>query len=333
MAEERDLDNTGLFGEFRRMVRTSGAVGGIAARIAGHKMGIRTDRTAHAGDLKSILGGLKGPLMKGAQLLSTIPGALPEEYAVELAQLQANAPAMGWSFVRRRMASELGRDWERRFRTFEHEAAAAASLGQVHRAVLPDGRLVACKLQYPDMQATVDSDLRQFRMAVGLYYRIDSTIQQDDVLVELEARLREELDYLREAANLRLYRLMLADRPDVSVPAPVEDMTTRRLLVMDWLEGRGVQKVLDTNPSQDQRNAMARALFHAWYVPLYRYGVIHGDPHMGNFTVRGDYGLNLLDLGAIRIFPARFVQGIIDLYRALERNDEDLAYHAYSPLL
>ncbi|ACI50124.1 ABC-1 domain protein [Gluconacetobacter diazotrophicus PA1 5] len=329
MAEERDLDNTGLFGEFRRMVRTSGAVGGIAARIAGHKMGIRTDRTAHAGDLKSILGGLKGPLMKGAQLLSTIPGALPEEYAVELAQLQANAPAMGWSFVRRRMASELGRDWERRFRTFEHEAAAAASLGQVHRAVLPDGRLVACKLQYPDMQATVDSDLRQFRMAVGLYYRIDSTIQQDDVLVELEARLREELDYLREAANLRLYRLMLADRPDVSVPAPVEDMTTRRLLVMDWLEGRGVQKVLDTNPSQDQRNAMARALFHAWYVPLYRYGVIHGDPHMGNFTVRGDYGLNLLDLGAIRIFPARFVQGIIDLYRALERNDEDLAYHAY----
>jgi predicted unusual protein kinase regulating ubiquinone biosynthesis (AarF/ABC1/UbiB family) len=329
VAEERDLDNTGLFGEFRRMVRTSGAVGGIAARIAGHKIGIRTNASVHAGDLKSILGGLKGPLMKGAQLLSTIPGALPEEYAVELAQLQANAPPMGWNFVRRRMASELGRDWERRFRTFEHEAAAAASLGQVHRAILPDGRRLACKLQYPDMQATVDSDLRQFRMAVGLYYRIDSTIQQDDVLVELEARLREELDYLREAANLRLYRLMLADRPDVSVPAPVEELTTRRLLTMDWLDGQGVQKVLDANPSQEQRDAMARALFHAWYVPLYRYGVIHGDPHMGNFTVRGDYGLNLLDLGAIRIFPAKFVQGIIDLYRALERDDEDLAYHAY----
>ncbi|GBQ29902.1 AarF/ABC1/UbiB kinase family protein [Gluconacetobacter azotocaptans] len=329
MAEERDLDNTGLFGEIRRMVRTSGAVGGIAARIAGHKMGLRSDHSAHAGDLKSILGGLKGPLMKGAQLLSTIPGALPEEYAIELAQLQANAPPMGWSFVRRRMATELGPDWERRFRSFERDAAAAASLGQVHRAVLPDGRRVACKLQYPDMQATVDSDLRQFRMAVGLYYRIDSTIQQDDVLVELTARLREELDYTREAANLRLYGLMLADQPDVSVPAPVEELSTRRLLTMDWLDGRGVQSVLDTGPSQDQRNAMARALFHGWYVPLYRYGVIHGDPHMGNFTVRDDYGLNLLDLGAIRIFQPRFVQGIIDLYRALERNDEDLAYHAY----
>ncbi|MFS3136755.1 ABC1 kinase family protein [Gluconacetobacter sacchari] len=329
VAEERDLDNTGVFGELRRMVRTSGAVGGIAARIAGHRMGLRTDRATHAGDLKSVLGGLKGPLMKGAQLLSTIPGALPEEYAAELAQLQSNAPPMGWSFVRRRMAAELGRDWERRFRSFEHEAAAAASLGQVHRGVLPDGRLVACKLQYPDMQATVDSDLRQFRMAVGLYYRIDSTIKQDDVLVELTARLQEELDYLREAANLRLYNLMLADCPDVSVPMPVEDLTTRRLLVMDWLEGRGVQSVLDANPAQEQRDAMARALFDGWYVPLYRNGVIHGDPHMGNFTVRPDYGLNLLDLGAIRIFPARFVQGIIDLYRALETNDEDLAYHAY----
>ncbi|NVN13340.1 ABC1 kinase family protein, partial [Nguyenibacter vanlangensis] len=212
---------------------------------------------------------------------------------------------------------------------FEHEAAAAASLGQVHSAILPDGRRVACKLQYPDMQATVDSDLRQFRMAVGLYYRIDSTIKQDDVLVELTARLQEELDYTREAANLRLYRLMLADYPKVSVPAPVEDLSTRRLLTMDWLDGRGVQTVLDANPTLEQRNAMALALFQAWYVPLYRYGVIHGDPHMGNFTVRDDYGLNLLDLGAIRIFHARFVQGIIDLYRALERDDEDLAYHAY----
>jgi len=151
VAEERDLDNSGLFGEFRRMVRTSGTMGGIAARIAGHKMGFRSDKVMHAGDLKTALGGLKGPLMKGAQLLSTIPGALPEEYATELAQLQANAPAMGWNFVRRRMASELGPNWERNFRTFGREASAAASLGQVHHAVLPDGRVVACKLQYPDM--------------------------------------------------------------------------------------------------------------------------------------------------------------------------------------
>src|SRR5271166_1036391 len=139
-----------LFGELRRFARTSGAVGGIAARVAGERIfGVRTDRGTHAEDLKAALGGLKGPLMKVAQFLSTVPDALPAEYAEELAQLQANAPPMGWAFVRRRMSSELGPNWEKRFAAFSHEAAAAASLGQVHRATLPTGEQVACKLQYP----------------------------------------------------------------------------------------------------------------------------------------------------------------------------------------
>src|SRR5208282_5206116 len=145
------MSGSNLFGEIRRLARTSGAVGGIAARVAGERVfGIKTDRAAHAEDLKAILGGLKGPLMKVAQFLSTIPDALPAEYAAELAHLQSNAPAMGWAFVRRRMASELGPDWETKFKTFSHEDAAAASLGQVRRATLPDGTDVACKLQYPD---------------------------------------------------------------------------------------------------------------------------------------------------------------------------------------
>src|ERR1700729_294945 len=124
-------DRSNIFGELRRMARTSGAVGGIAARMAGERMfGIRSGRAAHAEDLKTILGGLKGPLMKVAQFLSTVPDALPEEYALELAQLQSNAPAMGAAFVRRRMASELGPDWRSRFQSFGEEASAAASLGQ-----------------------------------------------------------------------------------------------------------------------------------------------------------------------------------------------------------
>src|SRR5450755_1734855 len=125
------MSGSNFLGELRRMARTSGAVGGIAARMAGERMfGIRTDRAAHAEDLRTILGGLKGPLMKVAQFLSTVPDALPAEYAEELAQLQANAPPMGWAFVRRRMTSELGPEWEKRFRSFTHEASAAASLGQ-----------------------------------------------------------------------------------------------------------------------------------------------------------------------------------------------------------
>src|ERR1700734_3583639 len=126
MAEESNL-----FGELRRMARTSGAVGGIAARMAGARMfGIQTDRASHAEDLRTVLGGLKGPLMKVAQFLSTVPDALPAEYAEQLSELQANAPAMGWSFVRRRMTSELGPNWRNHFAEFGQHAAAAASLGQ-----------------------------------------------------------------------------------------------------------------------------------------------------------------------------------------------------------
>ncbi len=327
---EQDLDRGGsVFGELRRLARTSGAVGGIAARLAGARIGLRTNRTAHAEDLRAVLGGLKGPLMKVAQLLSTIPDALPEEYAAELAHLQANAPPMGWSFVRRRMATELGPNWETRYAGFEREAAAAASLGQVHRATLHDGRLVAAKLQYPDMVSTVDADLRQLRVAMALYHRMDNAIQHDEVYKELAERLREELDYGREAAHLRLYRLMLDGRTDISIPEPIDALSSSRLLTMTWLDGMSLQSYLDTDPDLDSRNAVARALFKAWYLPFYRFGVIHGDPHLGNFQVRPDQGLNLLDFGAIRIFRPPFVQGVIDLQQAIERNDDEQAYHAY----
>ena len=319
-----------LFGEIRRFARTSGAVGGIAARVAGEKVfGIKTDRNAHAEDLKNILGGLKGPLMKVAQILSTIPDALPDEYAAELAQLQANAPAMGWSFVRRRMAGELGADWQSKFSSFGQEAAAAASLGQVHRGTLPDGQDVACKLQYPDMPSTVDADLRQLRLAMNVFKRIDKVIEGEDVYAEIAERLREELDYLREAAQMRLYGLMLKDEPTVTIPKPIEGYCTPRLLTMTWLKGKGMQARIDEDPPQETRNQIAKALFRAWYIPFYGYGIIHGDPHLGNYQVREDDGLNLLDFGAIRVFPPKFVRGVIDLYQAIRDGDDEKAHHAY----
>jgi predicted unusual protein kinase regulating ubiquinone biosynthesis (AarF/ABC1/UbiB family) len=319
-----------LFGELRRFARTSGAVGGIAARVAGERVfGLKTNRASHAEDLKTVLGGLKGPLMKVAQILSTIPDVLPAEYSAELAQLQANAPSMGWSFVRRRMAGELGTDWQSRFAAFEQTAAAAASLGQVHRARLPDGREVACKLQYPDMPSTVEADLRQLRVAMGVYKRIDSVIQGDDIYTEIAERLREELDYEREAAHTRLYRIMLRDVDSVSVPDPIPELTTKRLLTMTWLDGTPMQRRIDEDPPLEVRNQIARSMFHAWYVPFYRYGIIHGDPHLGNYQVRADEGVNLLDFGAIRVFPPSFVRGVIDLYEAIRDGDQDKARHAY----
>ena len=323
-------DKSSLFGEIRRFARTSGAVGGIAARVVGERaFGIRTDRAAHAEDLKTILGGLKGPLMKVAQFLSTVPDALPEEYALELAQLQSNAPAMGAAFVRRRMVSELGPDWRSKFREFDETAAAAASLGQVHKAVLHDGSVVACKLQYPDMTSTVEADLRQLKLAMAVYHRMDGAIKQDEIYQELAERLREELDYLREASQMRMYGAMLGHEDLVHVPVPVPGYCTKRLLTMTWLDGRPLMRRLEEDPPQEERNRIAEALFRAWYVPFYRYGVIHGDPHLGNYQVRPDGSVNLLDFGVVRVFPAKFVRGVIDLFEAVRDNDDDKALHAY----
>ena len=305
------------------------AVGGTAARLLGHRyLGVGLDRDEHAGQLRESLGGLKGPLMKTAQILSTIPDALPDEYARELAQLQANAPSMGWPFVKRRMASELGPDWQSRFQRFEREAAHAASLGQVHRAVTTDGAEVACKLQYPDMASVVDADIDQLKLVLSVFKRRDRAIDTSNIYEELATRLREELDYTQEARHTRLYGTMLADEPGVHVPAVVDDLSTARLLTTAWTPGTPIAAYIDGDAPL--REAVAHNIFRAWYVPFYGYGVIHGDPHMGNYTVREDDGaLNLYDFGCIRVFKAAFVGGVIDLYHALRDGDRDRAVHAY----
>src|SRR6185369_11795301 len=205
-----DDEGPSLGGRLGRYARVGASVGGLAARLAGERyLGFSLDRDKHASELKAALGGLKGPLMTAAQLLATIPDALPPEYARELAQLQANAPAMGWAFVRRRMASELGPDWQAKFQKFDREAAFAASLGQVHHAVLPDGREVAAKLQYPDMASALEADLDQLKLVFAVGQRFDPAIRTDEIHAEITNRLREELDYRREAKHVDLYRHML----------------------------------------------------------------------------------------------------------------------------
>jgi len=323
MAEQNSLG-----GRLARYARVGSAMGGLAVRLGAERvLGVEMDRAKHASELRAALGGLKGPLMKVAQLIATVPDAIPEEYVQELLQLQSDAPAMGWPFVKRRMAAELGADWQAKFRDFPREATAAASLGQVHRATLHDGRDVACKLQYPDMASAVEADLKQLKLAFGVYERYDRAIRTGRIFDEISARLREELDYGREAAHMRLYAHILRREDLVHVPEPVAELSTRRLLTMTWLDGAKLLTV--TERDADFRNKVARAMFRAWYVPFYESGVIHGDPHLGNYAVRADGTVNLLDFGCIRIFPAKFVGAVIDLYRAIRDGDEALAVSAY----
>ncbi|CDO58953.1 Ubiquinone biosynthesis monooxygenase UbiB [Candidatus Phaeomarinobacter ectocarpi] len=317
-----------IAGRAKRYAKVGGGVGGIAAKVAGARLfGREIDDAAVAAELRTALGGMKGPIMKVAQMLATIPEAIPEEYALELAQLQANAPAMGWPFVKRRMASELGRTWQKKFGSFERDAAAAASLGQVHRATTLEGEPVACKLQYPDMQSAVEADLTQLEMVFAIQRRIDGVIDTRQMSKEIGARLREELDYDMEARHIALYQHMLSDDETIRVPDVVADLSTKRLLTMSWLDG---QPLLDFREAPlEDRNAIAAAMFRAWWHPFSHFGVIHGDPHLGNYTVREDHGINLLDYGCIRKFPPTFVAGVVELYRGLQTDDRDRVVAAY----
>src|SRR5215472_11987795 len=304
--EQSDREKNRFSARAARYARVSANVGGVAARYAGRRiLGGEPDRASEASALGLALGRLKGPLMKVAQLMATIPDLLPPEYAAELQKLQSEAPPMGWAFVKRRMMAELGAGWENKFSSFEHHPAAAASLGQVHRAHSLDGKPLACKLQYPDMQSAVEADLQQLEWLLAIRRRFDPAIDTSEIAKEIGARVREELDYRREAKHVALYREMLD----------------------------GTRMLTHKSDPLAARNTLAKAMFTAWWFPFSRFGVIHGDPHLGNYSVfvrdGAPAGINLLDYGCIRVFAPKFVRGVVDLYHGLLRGENDLVVHAY----
>jgi len=331
MADDQlDPERNRLSGRIARTAKVSANLSGAGLSFAANSLfggESRDERIAKA--LAEALGKSKGPLMKVAQMVSTIPDFLPAKYAGELSKLQAHAPAMGWPFVKRRMRAELGPGWQDKFADFGKEAAHAASLGQVHKATLHDGRQVACKLQYPDMASAVESDVAQLRTLAGLFRRLEGgSIDPSAMIEEINERLREELDYDREAAHMRLYGLIHADTEATTIPETIDDLSTGRLLTMTWLEG---EKLVDFEDAPKEiRNEIAKNLFWTWWKPFNNFAVIHGDPHLGNYQVTdGGDRLNLLDFGCVRIFPPAFVAGVVDLYSAIRDGDFDGTFAAY----
>ena len=331
----RDEEANRLSARASRYARLGVNAGALAARVGVNRL-TGGGRDANAKALAAALGRMKGPMMKVAQLLTTIPEALPTDYANELMRLQSQAPPMGAAFVRRRMQAELGANWRERLSEFDLKPAAAASLGQVHKARSLEGEQLACKLQYPEMASAVETDLSQLDFLFSLHRRMGAAIDTREIAREIRERVREELDYEREAKVARLYALMLADRRFVRVPRVLGGLSTRRLLTLQWLDGERL--VAFEQASQEARNAIAVGLFEAWWRPFVRYGVIHGDPHLGNYTVvaagegegRRVEGINLFDYGCVRMFPSRFVLGVVELYRALKANDDAHVAEAYA---
>ena len=237
----QDSESKSLTKQIKRYAQVGGLVGKLATKLASQKyLGFKLDKNKHAAEIRAALGGIKGPLMKVAQLSATIPDLLPDEYARELMHLQSNAPPMGWLFVKRRMAAELSSEWQKNFIKFDKQATRAASLGQVHKAVLPNKKIVACKLQYPDMESAVAADLSQLKIIFSIYQTYNKAIKTDELYKEIKERLKEELDYERERKLMLIFRNIFSNSKFVQVPAAFENISTKRLLTMSWLEGEPI---------------------------------------------------------------------------------------------
>ncbi len=313
----------------KRLFDVGTTLTGIGMRVGAQEyLGLNINEAVYAQKLRQSFGGLKGPFMKMAQFLATVPDALPPEFATEFMTLQSNAPSMGESFVRRRMVGELGNNWRDLFQNFSLKASHAASLGQIHKAISIQGENLAVKLQYPDMETIVSADLKQLDMVLGIYQSFNKSIDTQDIADEIRDRLYEELNYILEAQNLEQFRKIFENQFDfVVVPKLHPELSTKRLLTMEWIEGK---PALDyVSYPCDFRNELGRKLFLSWYWPLYRFGTLHGDPHPGNYLILDDGRISLLDFGCVRRFEKSFLQAVVDLYVALRDNKPDLAVDAY----
>ena len=307
MVLNKDKESISFAKQIKRYAKVGGVVGTLATKLAGQKyLGVKLDKKKHATEVRNALGNIKGPLMKVAQLSATIPDLLPPEYAAELTHLQSNAPPMGWLFVKRRMAAELGLHWQKNFKEFSKKASRAASLGQVHKAKLPNGKDVACKLQYPDMGSAVTADLSQLKLIFSIYQSYNKAIKTGEIYKEITQRLTEELDYERERKLTQIFGKIFSKSSYVHIPETIDKLSTKRLLTMSWLEGKSI---LDfKNAKKEVRNIIAKNMFYTWYKPFYEYGIIHGDPHLGNYTIQPNHTVNLFDFGCMRIFEGKFIR-------------------------
>jgi predicted unusual protein kinase regulating ubiquinone biosynthesis (AarF/ABC1/UbiB family) len=246
---------------------------------------------------------LKGPVMKLGQMLSTQSSLLTPEALDELAALQMHAPGMHPTLARAQFKSSLGREPDEVFREFEPEPFAAASLGQVHRAITQTGEIVAVKIQYPGIRKAVENDFKLLRSA-AIAGRISGHIPKT-LLDEIETRIVLETDYLQEGRNLDAFREHLKPLPHVHVPRVWGDLTTDRVLTMSCLEGKHLGDWLARNPSAALRNLVGSRLFELFYFQVLRVGMLHADPHPGNYLFSESGEIGLVDFGCVKeVAPA-----------------------------
>ncbi|MEN3305081.1 MAG: hypothetical protein V7603_1283 [Micromonosporaceae bacterium] len=298
-------------------------VTGAAAEVISAEVQQRT-----AEHLFSVLGQLKGGAMKFGQALSVFEAALPEElagpYRQALTKLQESAPPLPAASVHKVLAKELGEDWRRYFREFDDKPAAAASIGQVHKAVWKKrgkaGIPVAVKIQYPGAGAALLSDLNQLSRLAGLFRVIQPGLDVKPLLVELRARISEELDYELEAAAQRAFAAGYAGDDEIHVPGVVA--AAPRVLVTEWIDGTPLSQVIAAGDRElRDRAGLLMATLH-FSAPV-RVGLLHADPHPGNFRMLPDGRLGVVDFGAVARMPGGHPEPIGRLTRLALAGDAE----------
>lgn len=284
------------------------------------------------------IGQLRGPLMKMAQITALLPDVLPPIYQETLRQLCETVPSMGWPLLRRHMALSLGHNWAIHFRFFDTQAAYSASLGQVHWATLSNGDAVACKIQYPDIHRAIEGDLTLLKQGMSLYHKAGKGFCLDGLYTELRTRLKEEMDYRCEAKHMLLFDRILDDQADIHIPRPIFSASSLHVLTMTRMSGVPlITRISDHNflhqMSQASRNILAHQLLRAWYLPFFRAGILHGDPHIGNILIAQenteDQSIAVVDFGCVKRYEACFVQAFVDLYHAAHGKDKQARYGCY----
>lgn len=276
-------------------------------------------RTAE--DVTRTMGEMKGAAMKVGQVLSLMSGVLPDEMAAQLSTLQSNAPPMSYDLVRQVFLEAYGREPGEVFRHFTREPFAAASIGQVHRAELRDGTPVAVKVQYPGVREAIDHDLANVGMMIRLGGLVARGLDAATIVKDLEAGIRNELDYLNEAAWQQRFYDVFQGHAFVRVPKVYHELTTSTVLVQEYMKGRPFAAALDL--PQAERNRIGEMIYRFCFGSLYRHGLFNGDPHPGNYLLLDDGSIAFLDYGCVAEFDAGILEGFKRVIRALNAGDRE----------